>query len=591
MPLTPEQTCTIQKTTGHTVVLAGPGSGKTHTIIEKIFYIFEKNIIPEPHGLLVITFTNAAANEIRSRLRSKGFQQLSRVWIGTFHSFGSYLLSCYGSDVGVQENFGLLEKEAQDQIINHVISKCLKGVSSSNFKSTLEALKRKGIYPGRNDENLDPKLRLAYKIYQKELAQRNTLDFGDLVALSVRLLQESVLASRLFKNFFRYVIADEFQDSDLQQLEMIYLLAKDAVGSTIVADDDQSIYRFRGAVRENVAKIEKLLNAEKIILGTNFRSDQIIVDAARAIIGFETNRTPKEIRAASKNTGSLYKVEFPTQDSEAVQIAKWVTKLATQKRIETLGEIAVITRNRARANKILAELDKVEIRWFDRSRLNFQDSWEISLGLAILALSCDLNSSVQLRKVLDAIEDEGISSRLGYKDALDIAIKIRNCLLEKLDFHPSSENIETICEIVQLETLVRSVCWSSTDANCLLSNLYKMFDDLKQEAQFLGLNLLDTINRLAGYSAVQIMSGHASKGREFDYVFLAGLEDDVLPFYKTHNNEEELAEERRIFYVSVTRARKAVYLTSAAKTTGTWKRQPSRFIKHIPEELFCSLPE
>lgn len=591
MPLTPEQTYTVQKATGHTVVLAGPGSGKTHTIIEKIFYIFEKNIIPEPHGLLVITFTNAAANEIRSRLRSKGFQQLSRVWIGTFHSFGSYLLSCYGSDIGVQENFELLEKEAQDQIINHVISKYLKGVSANNFKSELEALKRKGIYPGRNDENLDSKLRLAYKVYQKELTQRNTLDFGDLVALSVRLLQESVLASRLFKNFFRYVIADEFQDSDLQQLEIIYLLAKDAVGSTIVADDDQSIYRFRGAVRENVVKIKELLNAEKIILGTNFRSDQIIVDAARAIIGFEINRTPKEIRAASKNTGSLYKIEFPTQNAEAVQIAQWVAKLATQKRVETLGEIAVITRNRARANRILAELDKVEILWFDRSRLNFQDSWEISLSLAILALSCDLNSSVKLRKVLDAIEDEGISNRLGYKDAIDIAIEIRNCLLEKLDFYPSPENIEAICEIVQLETLVQSVCWSSTDANRLLNNLYKMFNDLKQEAQLLGLNLLDTINRLAGYSAVQIMSGHASKGREFDYVFLAGLEDDVLPFYKTHNNEEELAEERRIFYVSVTRARKAVYLTSAAKTTGSWKRQPSRFIKHIPEELFSPSPE
>jgi DNA helicase-2/ATP-dependent DNA helicase PcrA len=475
MALTLEQDYIVHKTTGHAVVLAGSGSGKTHTIIEKISYIFEKNIIPDPYGLLAITFTNAAANEIRSRLRAKGFQKLSRVWIGTFHAFGSYLLSCYGSDIDIQENFELLEKEAQDKIINHVIAKCLKGIQPSNFKSTLEALKRKGIYPGRNDENLDPKLRLAYEAYQKELAQRNALDFGDLVALAVRLLQESVLASRLFKNFFRYVVADEFQDSDLQQLEMIYLLAKDAVGSTIVADDDQSIYRFRGAVRENVTRIEKLLNAEKIILGTNFRSDQIIVDAAKAIIGFEINRAPKEIQAASKNTGSIYKSEFTTQNAEAVQIAQWITKLVTQNKIETLGEIAVITRNRTRANEILAELDKVEIRWFDRSRLNFQDSWEISLGLAILSLSCDLSSSIQLRKVLDAIEDEGISSRLGDKDALDLAIRIRNCLLEKLDFHPSPENVETICEIVQLETLIQDVCWSSTDANRLLGNLVVHF--------------------------------------------------------------------------------------------------------------------
>lgn len=294
MTLTPEQDYIVHKTTGHTVVLAGPGSGKTHTIIEKISYIFENNIIPEPYGLLAITFTNAAANEIRSRLRAKGFQQLSRVWIGTFHAFGSYLLRCYGSDVGIQENFELLEKDVQEEIISNVKSKCLKGVSSSNFKSTLERLKRKGIYPGHNDDSLDLKLRIAYTNYQEELVRRNALDFGDLVALAVRLLQESVLAGRLFKNFFRYIIADEFQDSDLQQLEMISLLAKDAVGSTIVADDDQAIYRFRGAVRENVTRIEKSLNAEKIILGTNFRSDQIIVDAAKAIIGFEINRADRK---------------------------------------------------------------------------------------------------------------------------------------------------------------------------------------------------------------------------------------------------------------------------------------------------------
>jgi DNA helicase-2/ATP-dependent DNA helicase PcrA len=124
----------------------------------------------------------------------------------------------------------------------------------------------------------------------------------------------------------------------------------------------------------------------------------------------------------------------------------------------------------------------------------------------------------------------------------------------------------------------------------MLNNLHEMVVALKKEALSLELSLPDAISRLAGHSAVQIMSGHASKGREFDHVFLAGLEDDVIPFYKTHKSEEEIAEERRIFYVSITRARKSVYLTSAAKTKGTWSRKPSRFIKHIPEEFFCSPP-
>lgn len=590
MTLTLEQNYVVHKSEGHIVVLAGPGSGKTHTLIEKILYLFAKDVIPAPYGLLAITFTNAAASEIRSRLRSKGFQQLNRIWVGTFHAFGSYLLSCYGGDVGIREDFGLLEKDAQDGIIKYVANKCAKGVPPSNLKFTFERLKRKGIYPEINDEKLDARLRIAYREYQNKLAERNSLDFGDLVALSVRLLKESSLASRLFKNYFRYIVVDEFQDSDSQQLEMIYLLGKGAIGSTIVADDDQSIYKFRGAVRENVYKIEELLNAEKIILQTNFRSDQIIVEAAKSIIDFETNRLPKHIQPASKNIGFLYKKQFENYSMEASEIANLIKNLTLRNQVD-LGEIAVITRNRVRVNAILSELDLINVRWFDRSRLSFQDSWETSLCLAILSLSCDLHSSSQLRKVLDVIESEGLAFRLGDEDALDVAVRIRNQLLEKLSFIPGIKDVEAVIEISQLDSLINAVCLSSADSNRITDNLSNLVDDLRKEAASLELELPAAIERLAGYKAVQIMSGHASKGREFDYVFMAGLEDDVIPFYKTHKNEQDIAEERRIFYVSITRARKAVYLTSAARTTGNWQRKPSRFIRHIPEEFFSSFPK
>ena len=587
MPLTTDQNNVVDKTNGHVVVLAGPGSGKTYTIIEKIIYIFENDIIPEYCGLLAITFTNAAANEMRSRLRAKGFQRWDRIWIGTFHSFGSYLLSCYGSDVGIQENFELIEKDIQNSIIDKVISENSLGVKASNFKSTLEGLKRRGIYPGRNDEGLDSKLLSAYIDYQKEITLINSLDFGDLVALAVRLLEESNLASRLVSNFFQYIIVDEFQDSDSQQLKMICLLAKNAVGSTIVADDDQSIYRFRGAVRENVFKIKEILKAEAIILGINFRSDKVIVEAAKSIIEAENNRASREIKSNSKNVGFLYREEFQGLKQEAHQVAAWIAKLTEGYQSEDWGEIAIITRNRWRVNEILSILNQAKIPWFDRSRLNFQDSWEIFLGLAILSLSCNLHSSDYLHKVFAVIENEGLSFRFRNKDALEMAISIRNQLLNGVDFSPNPDNIENILDIAKLEFIVRTACWSSTEAGRLLDNLHKMLDTLKHEAKTHQLSLLNAINRLAGHGAIQVMSGHASKGREFDYVFLAGLEDDTLPFYKAHKNAEELAEERRIFYVSITRARKAAYLTSAAKINSRRKR-PSRFISHIPQEYFSS---
>jgi superfamily I DNA/RNA helicase len=236
------------------------------------------------------------------------------------------------------------------------------------------------------------------------------------------------------------------------------------------------------------------------------------------------------------------------------------------------------------------------ILWFDRNRLKFQDSWETALALAILSLACNLNSSDRLHRVMSAIEDGGLAFRLGDEDALNLTVRIRDRLLEDMLSRPlpETETIKAILNIAKLESIIYKVCWSSTDARRLLKNLDMLITDLTQEAQSLRLNLNDAINRLAGYGAVQVMSGHGAKGREFDYVFLLGLEDDVLPSYRTHKNENDIAEERRIFYVALTRARKAVYLTSVAvrpRRSGNFERKkPSRFIEHIPKEFFSPLP-
>jgi DNA helicase-2/ATP-dependent DNA helicase PcrA len=202
MPLTPKQKEVVETVEGHLIVLAGPGSGKTHTITEKIMYLFKNDVIPDPYGLLAITFTNAAANEMRSRLRAKGFYQWSRVWIGTFHSFGYYLLTCYGGDVGVREDFDVIEVDEQTAIFDHIVSTRLRGVKANHLKRRIEDFKRQGIYPNRGDERLASSLQTAYAEYQRLLNKRNVLDFGDLVALAVRLFKESDLANRLFTFFF-----------------------------------------------------------------------------------------------------------------------------------------------------------------------------------------------------------------------------------------------------------------------------------------------------------------------------------------------------------------------------------------------------
>jgi len=589
MSLKPKQREVVETVAGHIVVLAGPGSGKTHTITEKIIYMFKKHIITEPYGLLAITFTNAAANEMRSRLRSKGFRQWDRVWVGTFHGFGNYLLTCYGGDVGIREDFNITEKDDQTNILNQVISGKRIGVEPNVLKQQIDSFKRQGIYPSQGDSRLASSLRVAYAEYQQLLNEGNMLDFGDLVALSVRLLKESDLAKRLFTNFFHYVVVDEFQDTDRQQLEMIHIMAKEARGSTIVADDDQAIYHFRGADRANVVAIEKLLGATRITLDTNFRSDQVIVDAAKSVIEHEANRTPKKIIAESKRRGHLYKYEFSNLDEEANQVVKWIAELNDKAKVDDWGEFAVITRNRYRADSILEKMDTTQMPWFDRTRLGFQDSWETTLGLAVLALSCNLDSSDELYKVMVAIEDGGLAFYLGDEDALDIALQIRDRLTTDPNLKPTPVNAQEVLNIAKIPEMMQTYSRSATDYDRLLNNFQTMVADVAREAQSLNLSLIEIVNRLAGHGAVQVISSHRSKGREFDYVFMIGLEDDVLPDYRAQKTED-IDEERRIFYVSLTRTRKAAYLTSASERKtrqgDVWKKTPSRFINHIPEELF-----
>jgi DNA helicase-2/ATP-dependent DNA helicase PcrA len=591
MSLTPKQREVVEATTGHYVVLAGPGCGKTHTITEKILYIFEKETIPEPYGLLAVTFTDAAARIMRARLRSKGFSQWDRVWVGTFHSFGRYILGCYGNDIGIREDFEIIELDKRNLILEQIIKKHLIGIPPSEIGSIFDGLKRRGIYPKQGDDYIPSDIREAYKEYNRILRDENLLDFGDLVALVVQLLQKSDFVNRLYTRFFRYVMVDELQDTDKQQLEMIRLLAEPAIGSTLVGDDDQSIFGWKGALRENVYKIKKLLNSTEIVLGQNFRSDEVIVEAATKVIGFDPNRRDKDIEPVSKERGHLYRYEFKDPVDEAKYVVKWINETLNNM-VNDLGNIAIIARTHYRPDWIIQEMDRVGISWFDRSRLNFDDSWETALGLAVIELAHDPHSSLFLHRVIASVEVGGLAFRLGDEDALDVALKIRDQLKTSENLELDSNKVSKILDAAGMIEIIQNASAGISDAQRRTMNLEKMIKDISSEAEKHKIDLLNVINRFSGHGAVQIISGHQAKGGEFDVVFFIGLEDDVLPDYRAHDDEDKLAEERRIFYVGLTRARKAAYLTSVAnRPMRGWVKNaiPSRFIGHIPDEYFSEV--
>jgi superfamily I DNA/RNA helicase len=592
METTPEQEFVIGTVNDNLVVLAGPGSGKTFTITEKILRLFKDNVVQDPFGVLAITFTNAAANEMRFRLQSRGFRSWDRIFVGTYHSFSNYLLSCYGGDIGIREDFNVADSDKQNQILNTLLTSHPR-LSVSNIKSTLEGLKRQGIYPGIKDERLNDELREIYESYQTQLNEQNLIDFADSIAYATRLLENSPLVYRLFSTHYRYLLVDEFQDTDSQQLKLVEILAENAKGVTIVADDDQSIFGWRGANRKNVEIIAKDIGAVICQLGVNFRSDQVIVQAANLVIQQEPNRINKNIRAASSQSGKIYYKNFNDENQEGQSIANQINSLIAQGELSDLGQIAIIARARWRTNILTQALDAFNLNWFDRSKLSFEDSWDALLAIGILGLSLNLDSSDELYNVMSTIETSGLAHQFSIQDALDLAITIHTDLKSNLDCALIADNVKSILAAANYWQLIKTSSWSPTEIENRLRNTERMIDDLVSLAKQANLDLKDSINRLAGIGAIQILSGQESKGREFSHVFFIGLEEGLIPDRRA-TQEELIAEERRIFYVGLTRTKRIAYLTTVSQRTPPWggiqSVKPSRFLQHIPPELLSEFP-
>jgi DNA helicase-2/ATP-dependent DNA helicase PcrA len=583
----------VEATTGHLVVLAGPGCGKTHTITEKICYIFENEKIPDPYRILALTFTDYAARVMRSYLRSKGFTHWDRVFIGTFHSFGSYLLRCFGKEIGIKENFKIIELQVRDKLLKTVINDCSIRISVKDLGGLFDRVKRGEVSLERRESDAGKELFAAYELYNQTLRENNLLDFGDLIYLANTLLEQSDFVKHLVTNTYRYIIVDEFQDTDKQQLLLVKALAQPAIGSTIVGDDDQSIFSWRGANRENIYIIKELLGAEEKILGENFRSNEVILEAARKVIGFDPNRREKKITCVSHESGNLYCCEFNDLFHEATILGDIINAIIHQGGVLNLGKIALIARIRYRTDQVKEEFDRRGLPWFDRSDLAFLDSWETALGLATLRLAHDTSSSEFLYQLLSTIEEAGLAYRLNERDSLDVAIRIRDRVKNAKIIDFSTQNIQNILSFAGIYEIIQKASPGETEIQQKISNLMKMIQDINKISEIHGIDLFHTIKRISGFDAIQIITGHQSKGGEFDIVFFIGLEDDILPSYHSHNDEYQIAEERRIFYVGITRAKKTAYLTytiTRPTLNGTIRSTArSRFIDHIPPEYFTPL--
>lgn len=631
MALNEMQQLAVDTTEGPLLILAGAGSGKTTVLVNRVEHIISSRLAT-PWQVLAITFTNKAAGELRERLVSAIGDEANDIWAYTFHSCCSRILRRFGERIGYTNHFTIYDTDDS----RRVMKQCQKqlGIEDKliNHKSILAEISRAKdslISPDeykQTSQNDFRKSKIAecYEMYQKELKKSDAMDFDDIIFNTVKLLEENEDVRDLYQTQFKYVMVDEYQDTNHAQYVLTSLLADKYKNICVVGDDDQSIYRFRGATIENILSFENHYKGAKVIrLEENYRSTQNILDGANAVISHNKNRKGKTLFTRS---GSGDKIVYKTVMSESEESQYIIDEII--KNVDNgmkYSDHAILYRMNAQSRNLEVMLTKSGIshriigghRFFDRKEIKdivsylavinnpsdnvrlqriinvpkraigdtmFANVLEIAAGLGMSAFEvCERadefqktsRSASKLMGFTKMIRDfqECIEDGMGFNDLLQEVLE----KTKYLDF--LHEDIETyddrVNNIKELSSMFIKYEEESEDAN-----LSEFLEDVAL------ISDIDSYNE--DEDAVVLMTLHSAKGLEFPVVFIPGMEEGIFPGNQSMFSEEDLEEERRLAYVGITRAKKKLYLISSQQRMlygQTSRNMPSRFLREIPSSV------
>lgn len=628
MALNEMQQLAVETTEGPLLILAGAGSGKTTVLVNRVQHIVESGLA-QPWQVLAITFTNKAAGEIRERLERAIGSEANSIWAFTFHSCCARILRRFGERLGYSSHFTIYDTDDQKRVMKHcqkslgltdkiIHHKSILSEISSAKDSLIDAEEYKSM--SANDYR-KAKIADCYELYQKELLKSDAMDFDDIIFNTVKLLEENDDVRELYQKQFKYVMVDEYQDTSHAQYILVSLLAGGYKNICVVGDDDQSIYRFRGATIENILSFEQQYkNAKVIRLEQNYRSTQNILDGANAIIANNKNRKGKSLWTSA---GAGEKIILNTVNSERDEsdfiVDEIMKNVAHGKK---MSDHAILYRMNAQSRNLEITLTKSGIphkiiggnRFFDRKEIKdivsyfavinnpadnvrlqriinvpkrgigetmFANVLEIATGLGISAFEvCERSDEFQ-KTLRSAQKLMGFAGMIKHFQALlEEGMKLSDLLQEVLDetkyFDYLDEDPET-----------------AEDRKNNISELSSMFIKYQEEDEEFDLSsfLEDValVSDIDSYNetddAVVLMTLHSAKGLEFPIVFIPGMEEGIFPGNQSIYSDEDLEEERRLAYVGVTRAREKLYLINARQRMlyGTTNRNmASRFIREIP---------
>jgi DNA helicase-2/ATP-dependent DNA helicase PcrA len=642
--LNPVQKEAVLKTDGPVMILAGAGSGKTKTLVTRITYLLDQKNV-SPHQLLALTFSNKAAREMRERIAHEiASIDIGALQITTFHAFCARTLRSEANFLGLSRNFTIYDEGESKAIAKALLER--RGISTKEINpyeilSYIDSLKNNGYYPGRemSEGAADPTDEYFgyFEEYESELHRANAVDFGGLITAVIQLFEKFPEVLNRYQNRYQYVLVDEYQDTNRAQFELIKMLCGKRRNICVVGDEDQSIYSWRGADIRNILDFEKIFPDVTVLkLEQNYRSSKTIIEAASCVIEKNTLRKGKHMWTDNPEGDAIDIVECFNDRDEAEFIAQETNKLARNG--ISLKEMAVFYRSNAQARLIEDALRKYKINYRVIGGVKFYERKEIKDMLSYMRLIINFKDSLALSRIVNVpargvgatslrkLEMEAVNANTSLWEIIEkivdnqseyshikLSAKIKSSLsefvtlineLRLLDQNHVKPSI--IYEKLLHESGYYAFLKANKDYETLarlenldeLLNALTQFEESNKEASlggFLETITLDTSTEfdedaIANNGEVSLMTVHGAKGLEFTHAFVVGAEENVFPSYRSvDGGENAMEEERRLFYVAMTRAMIKLYICFAQGRMlfGQVKfNGPSRFIDEIPEKLF-----
>ena len=632
--LNPEQAAAVSHGEGPLLVLAGAGSGKTRVLTRRLAWVVAHGVPQE--GVVAVTFTNKAAGEMKERVGALLGTERPRSFVGTFHAWGVRLLRRFPDESGVPKGFVVFDSDDQLAVVKRAMKEVAlpeKSATPRQIQSRISQAKNEGIqpddYPRRFGDFLGSRLADISRAYEKALRASKALDFDDLLILSTRLVAARDDVRALLQKSIRHLLVDEYQDTNRVQAKLVRLIAGEAGNLFVVGDEDQSIYRWRGADVSNILEFTRdFPTAKTVRLERNYRSRAPILKAAGAVVAENRRRLGKTLKA-TKTGGE--KVRLAVFDEERDEAREIVSRIAAARRARPGSEVAVLYRTNAQSRAFEDELLRSNMPYMLVGGTKFYERAEIKDALAYLRLAANPADDVSFRRVVNVpargigaatmerveaqASEDGVSL-LAALDRLPVDLTERakkalnefRVVVERLrKFAAAGENgagasVALMLEETGLAKLYENSLDPQDEARREnLDELLAAAREHERAASYGGegddpsaAGFLDAVTLRADADDVDEKKGillitlHAAKGLEFDDVFLAGFEDGSLPHASSKDDDEQFEEERRLAYVGMTRAKERLTLSYVLRrmVRGEWmSREPSPFLSAIPESV------